>query len=131
MFILMVRFVLGLAFLVLLSGCLGPSGEVSSTTLAVVPTTTVKKVSQEALDFKDAVASGDSARCGGLADARLREICVRDVAVNTGNVALCDGITAALLKDSCYYKVAANKGNGFICDKIANAAIKEDCKKKV
>jgi hypothetical protein len=121
---------------VLFLGCLNSPEETTSTTLGrVTPTTqtgqpTTTTLNKNVVDFKKAVSSSDVTQCDTIQDTRLKDICVRDIAVAKGDTAMCARVSAVSLKDLCYYKIALTKKDVSLCSSIQTAQIKTTCETK-
>jgi hypothetical protein len=87
-------------------------------------TTTLRPDIQE---FRKAKETGSIDYCGNIESPRLRDTCMRDIALNTNNLRLCDSIQTQSIKDTCYYRIALNRTDSGICDQIVNSRLKELC----
>ena len=120
---------------ILVLGCIGGDGpKVTTTTqakgvettLPIIPTTTL---SPDALTFREATSSSDMVKCESITDARIKDICIRDIAFNKGDLSLCDKVSASDLKDTCIYKIAVKTKNKALCSKISMERIRTTCEK--
>ena len=116
---------------ILVLGCVsGPEPVVpttlKTTTLKEVPTT-VPKIVEE---FKEAVSASDVKGCDDIGDERLKDICIKDIAVKEGDESLCTKVGTSDIRDLCYFKLALNKGDSSLCSKINRKAVRESCSEK-
>jgi len=118
---------------IVVAGCIGGGEPTTPTTSQTKPTirqpsvTTPPKVVE---DFKDAVGSSDLDKCQEIEDVRIRDICIRDIAVKKENSQDCEGIEGSQIRDMCYYKIAVNTGDSSLCDMVDAAFLKTNCMEK-
>jgi capsular polysaccharide biosynthesis protein len=116
---------------VLVLGCIGgPTPEVTPTPTyppVTQPSVTPTTLKPDIQNFREAVSGNDANACDKIEDQRLKDICVRDIAVKDNKVDLCATIQTETLKDTCYYRIAVNQKDKNLCSKITNDFIKERC----
>ncbi|MBD3388434.1 MAG: hypothetical protein GF416_05130 [Candidatus Altiarchaeales archaeon] len=115
-------------------GCIsGPEPVVVTTTqptgdtIKKPVTTTLNEVVK---DYRKAVSESDVSSCDRMDNPRLKDICIRDIAVKEGKASLCSKIETANLKDICYYKIAVNNKDNTVCNRISTEFIKKSCMEK-
>ena len=117
---------------IIVLGCMGGQTDEVTTTL---PKTTPTQPTQSTLkpdiqNFRDAVSGTDASACESIDEQRLKDICVRDIAVKEEDVELCEDIVTEDIKDLCYYKLAVNTKDSGLCENIGNDFIKTSCEGK-
>ncbi|MFH1403016.1 MAG: hypothetical protein ABIH11_01945 [Candidatus Altiarchaeota archaeon] len=85
------------------------------------------QISEDLADFRDVRGGKDLKACDTIESEKLKDVCIRDVAVRLNNVRACDGIQTKTVRDICYYRIAVNKTDETTCKKIGDQKLRELC----
>jgi hypothetical protein len=116
--------------IILVLGCIGgqesefPTTQPLTPSTMQAPTTTLRPDLQ---NYKDAVGSRDSSACAGIEDERVRDICLRDIAIKEKNSGLCDSIVTSSIRDICYYRVAIELKDKSVCEGVGSQSLRQRC----
>lgn len=102
-----------LAMILLLSGCVFPSGGSEDTAGA-----------DSDIAKSPAVAAGG---CAEIADSDLKDNCFREDAAANNNLAGCENISDLDVKNVCYWELGTQRGSTTVCAKITAQELREDC----
>ncbi|MFH0861400.1 MAG: hypothetical protein V1875_00075 [Candidatus Altiarchaeota archaeon] len=118
-------------------GCINASEPVTPTTTVkqiIVPQPTTTLLPKEVVEDRQTAANAqktgtDESACDVVKDQRMRDICIKNIAVKENNIGLCTKISTPDLVDNCYYRIATATKDLALCDRISNAQVKSICQK--